>query len=260
MKMATRFGVVAWLLTLTAGTALAANPFKDCQDMMKMGVPGKAGTPLCRMGYALAHDPVKKTPIWVAEYLDKKRSSGKLDRSDKFAPDPDLPAGRRAELADYKSASKQYDRGHMSPAKDNAWDSDAMDESFYLSNMTPQVGPSMNRGIWMRLETKVRAWAKDRGELYVYSGPIYAKGIPWKTIGKNKVGVPISFFKIAYDPKSKEAIAFIMENRKLKTEDMPDYIVTIDEVEKKTGLSFLSALEVAEKKKIGAMKAADVWD
>src|SRR5262245_13167622 len=104
--------------------------------MVKMGIPGKSGTPLCRKGYALSHDPARKTPIWVAEYLDKSKASGKLDRSDNFKPDPDLPVGDRAELADYKSASKKYDRGHMSAAKDNAWDADAMDQSFYLSNMT----------------------------------------------------------------------------------------------------------------------------
>jgi len=250
---------LALALAIGAASAAAA-PFDDCKDMVKMGLPSKSGTPVCRTGYALAHDPIKKTPIWVAEYLNKERARGKFDRSDDFKPDPDLPLGRRAELADYKSASSKYDRGHMSAAANNAWDEDAMSESFYLSNMVPQVGPGMNRGIWKQLESYVRDWARSRGEVYIYTGPIYPRGIPSKTIGKNKVAVPVSLYKIVYDPNANEAIAFIMPNKKLRTKDLPDYIVTIAEVERQTGLTFLAALSSSEKKAIRARKADDVWD
>ena len=253
-RVVTMMQSLAFALVFAVASASAAQ-FDDCKDVVKMGIPSKTGTPLCRMGYALAHDPVKKTPIWVAERLTKDRARGKLDRSDDFRPDPDLPTGRRAELADYKSASSKYDRGHMSPAANNAWDKDAMSESFYLSNMVPQVGPGMNRGIWKQLESYVRDWAKTRGEVYIYTGPIYPRGIPWKTIGKNKVGVPVALYKIVYDPNANEAIAFIMPNKKLRTKDMPDYIVTISDVEKQTGLTFLTELSANEKGAIHKKKA-----
>lgn len=55
--------------------------------------------------------------------------------------------------------------------------------------MVPQVGKGMNQGIWKDLEEKVRRWALDRGELYIYTGPIYANSAP-KTIGANKIAVP----------------------------------------------------------------------
>jgi endonuclease G len=59
----------------------------------------------------------------------------------------------------------------MAPSADMAWDEQAMSESFYLSNMVPQVGIGMNRGIWKDLEEKVRKWTLDRKSVYVFTGP-----------------------------------------------------------------------------------------
>jgi len=75
----------------------------------------------------------------------------------------------------------------MAPAADMHWEKQATIECFYLSNVVPQVGKKMNQGIWKALEERARTWAIDRGELFIYTGPIYDGGIT-KTIGKNKVG------------------------------------------------------------------------
>lgn len=177
-------------------------------------------------------------------------------RSNDFQPDPDLEPGQRAELVDY--AKSGYDRGHMAPAGDMRWDKDAMTESFFLSNMSPQNGIGMNRGIWKDLEDKVRGWAIARWELYIYTGPIYETGTP-KTIGPNHVAVPAHFYKIIFDPIKVEAIAFIMPNAALKTKDLPKYIVTINEIETKTGLDFLSAIDAAVQKMVESKKQSEVW-
>jgi endonuclease G len=223
-----------------------------------MGVPGQSGDLLCRVGYLLAHSPENKTPIWVAEHLTAdKAASAEVSRYNKFQPDPDLEKGKRAELSDY--AKSGYDRGHMAPAADMKWDQDAMVQCFYLSNMIPQVGKGMNQGIWNNLEAKVRKWAMSRGEVYIFTGPIYDGGVQ-KTIGTNKVAVPSHIYKIVYDPNKLEAIAFIMPNEPLNTSDMPDYIVTIRDVEAKTGLDFLSNLEKSMQDTVETQKAQGLWN
>lgn len=235
-----------------------AGPLDNCAEYTKMGVPSDQGTLLCRRGYALAYNAENKTPDWVAEHLTKEKASANMGRKNYFAPDPDLPAGGRAELVDYKRSG--FDRGHMAPAGDMRWDLDAYKESFYLSNMVPQVGRGMNQGIWKDLEEMVRQWALTRGELYIFTGPIYDEALDAvETIGDDEVGIPTHLYKIIYDPKRKEAIAFLMPNEALRTEDMPKYLVSIDRVEKKSGLDFLSALSDQEQRRIESKKAVGLW-
>jgi endonuclease G len=133
-----------------------------------------------------------------------------------------------------------------------------MVECFYLSNIVPQIGKGMNQGIWKDLEEKVRNWAIDRGELYIFTGPIFEGGIK-NTIGNNAVAVPTHLYKIVFDPDKNEAIAFIMPNEKLDTKDMPNYIVTIRDVEKMTGLDFLSDMDQQEHDVIENKKAKEIW-
>jgi len=71
--------------------------------------------------------------------------------------------------------------------------------------------------------------------------------------------VPTHLYKIIYDPQREEAIAFIMPNEKLNTEDMPNYIVTIRSVEQKTGLDFLSDLDKQVQDVIENKRAKGLW-
>lgn len=250
-------GIVLTVLLSGVLGFVHAGPFDSCVEYIKLGVPGHQGNPLCRKGYALAHNPETKTPNWVAEHLTREKATAVRARSNNFQPDPDLDEGERAELVDY--AKSGFDRGHMAPAGDMRWDEQAMSESFYLSNMSPQIGVGMNRGIWKDLEEKIREWAIQRGNLYIYTGPIY-EGSVTKTIGKNKVAVPTHFYKIVYDPTHVEAIAFIMPNEKLKTSDMPNYIVSIREIESKTKLNFLSKLKKHIQDVVETIRAEGLWD
>ena len=233
-----------------------ANSIDGCYEYSKLGIPGQQGELLCRKGYLLAHSSEHKTSIWVIENLTAEKANGSIPRYDKFLPDPDLKEGERAELADYKNSG--YDRGHMAPAADMKWDQQAMIECFYLSNMVPQVGKGMNQGIWKDLEEYVRKWVIDRNELYIFTGPIYEGGVK-ETIGKNKVAVPTHLYKIVYDPNKAEAIAFIMPNEKLDSKNMPNYIVTVRDIEKKTGLDFLSNYNEQVQDVIETKKAKGLW-
>ncbi|NKE71331.1 DNA/RNA non-specific endonuclease [Candidatus Manganitrophus noduliformans] len=226
-----------FLLFWAAGAL--AEGLEGCDEHIKYGIPSAEPILLCRMGYALSHDPQKKAARWVAYHLTKEKLEGTQARSDDFRTDPDLPPGERSELKDYKNSG--YDRGHLAPAADMKWDARAMSDSFLLSNMAPQVGAGFNRGIWAVLEERVRDWTMQRGAVFIFTGPIYAERHPH--IGPNAVSVPTYFYKVVFDPAEGEAIAFILPNKKLKTGDLPNYITNVDTVEARTGLDFLSELE-----------------
>ena len=144
-------------LAFAAFSAAAAAPSavsEQCREFLVHGLPTKKGDLLCRTGYALIHDNDTKAATWVAQRMTTARLATVVKRQDRFIPDPDIPKGSRAELDDYRGSG--YDRGHMAPAADMRWSAQAMRESFYLSNMAPQVGVGLNRGLWSDLESMIR--------------------------------------------------------------------------------------------------------
>ncbi len=255
MKIRRSIVFVSFLLILYTPTA-SATGLLGCEEHIKYGVPSTSPVLLCRLGYVLSHDGDKKVPVWVAYHLTKEHMAGTHTRSNDFRPDPDLEPGQRAEIEDYKNSG--YDRGHMAPAGDMKWDARAMSESFLLSNMSPQVGIGFNRGIWAVLEEKIRDWTIARGELYVVTGPIFASSDD-KRIGPNHVAVPTHFYQVIFDPVRVEAIAFILPNKKLKADTLPTYITSVDEVEKETGLDFISELEDSVENLIEAKVQPGMW-
>ncbi len=110
-----------------------------------------------------------------------------------------------------------------------SWSLQVMQESFYYSNMSPQL-PGFNRGIWKKLEEKVRSWAALYDTLYVVTGPILESGLP--TIGPNQISVPKAYFKALIAPNQQKGIAFIMPNAKSDLE-LAFFRVSIDELEAK---------------------------
>lgn len=189
----------------------------------------------------MLHDDDRKLPAWSSYRLTEAKATACLARTNDFRPDEKLPAHGRAQLADYKGSG--YDRGHIVPAGDMQWSKDAMSQSFLLSNMAPQLG-SFNRGIWKQLETWVRIWARDRAEILVLDGPYYEGDEG--TIGPNQVSVPRGFFKVAIDPRTNEAQAFVLPHGKIPSKDLPHYQVSVREVEQRTGLDFFPSLSKDE--------------
>ena len=187
--------------------------------------------------YTMKYNEPYEQAEWVAYKLIAERVKSVVKRTSDFRPDPMVKTGS-AEPSDYKNSG--YDRGHLAPAGDMAWSVTAMSESFYMSNMSPQV-PSFNRGIWKRLEDQVRDWAIENEEIYVVTGPILEDNLP--TIGKNKVAVPNYFYKVILDYKEPElkGIGFVLPNQS-SNHPLESYAVTIDSVEILTGIDFFPAL------------------
>jgi len=188
--------------------------------------------------YTLRYSEEHEQAMWVAYMLAADSLNQRtFDRKDDFRKDPRIKTGS-ADLDDYKGSG--FDRGHLAPAADFSYDEFALSQSFYMSNMSPQ-DPSFNRGIWKKLEEQVRNWAKKDKQIYVVTGPVLNK--KYKTIGANGVSVPEYYYKIILDIQQPEikAIAFLMKNEK-SDKGLNSFVVTIDSVEKLTGLDFFPTM------------------
>ncbi len=203
--------------------------------------------------YSLDYNEEQEQSYWVFYELTREELGGAYTRSNNFRADPLVTTGS-AGADDYKYSG--YDRGHLAPAADMTFSSQAMLESFYMSNMSPQ-DPSFNRGIWKQLEEQVRAWAYDDGSLYVVSGPLFLEGSGRLPSG---VGIPSHFYKIVLDWDGKEvrSIAFLFPNAK-GSGGLSAYEVSIDRLEVLSGLDFFSVLDDAIEAEVEARKTG-FWD
>ncbi len=188
-------------------------------------------------GFTLSFNKDNKTPNYVAWELLGTEVSNEVSRTDNFWQDKDIdgcPAHK-----DYTSSG--YDRGHMCPAADQKWSIDAMNDSFVMANICPQLH-DLNAGAWETLESKERLWAKRDSAVMIVAGPIYTEDDD-KYFGTAKVRVPGAFFKVLIAPylDKPRGIAFVHPHMKC-TGNMQDYATTIDEVEKITGFDFFSTL------------------
>jgi len=186
--------------------------------------------------YSLGYNETYEFPNWVAYELTRSDLVKKnVPRAKRFNDDPEVDT-KSASYYDYRGSG--YTRGHMAPAGDMAFNKEAMAECFYMSNMTPQLRV-LNNGIWKELEEQIRDWAYKDEKLLIVTGPLL-DGID-DYIGKNKVGIPKSFFKIVVDPigNDKKAIAYIIPHERCDLH-LDKYAVTIDEVERRTGLDFFA--------------------
>ena len=158
---------------------------------------------------------------------------------------------------DYKRSG--MDRGHMCPAGDNRWHWKAMQESFYMTNICPQ-NHNLNRGDWKELEDACRLWTKKEGKLYIVCGPVLYRQ-KHRTIGrKHKVTVPEAFFKVILSTRNghPKAIGFIFKNLS-GNHPLKNYVNSVDEVERITGIDFFPALPDDVEKKVEAMQDLNLW-
>jgi len=221
-------------------------------------IPGTdfASQVVSHTGYTLCYSEKDEQPYWVAYVLTREEINGTVARDDNFRSDPSITTGS-ATLSDYKLSG--YDRGHLIPAADLCYSTEAMNDSFYLSNMSPQA-PDFNRGIWADLEATVRNFAQNDGLIYVVTGPILSEG-PYKTIGNSKVSVPDYYYKaiLDYSEPETKAIGFILPN-KGSDEDLQSFAVSIDTVEERTGIDFFPLLDDKDENALEASYSTSLWD
>jgi len=205
-------------------------------------------------GYTLSFNLSYHIADWVAYKLTAEQTVPVVERNNHFVSDP-LLTSCSISNDDYKNSG--YDKGHLAPSADMCYSQQTMAESFYLSNMSPQV-PSFNRGIWKKLEEKVRQWAIEDNSVFVVTGAILTKGLP--TIGLNKITVPEYFYKVILDYTEPEikGIGFIIPNQGSQ-EPLQHFAVTIDSVEKVTGIDFFYKLPKDQQRIIESTVDLNEW-
>lgn len=192
-----------------------------------------------RTGYVLSYNADTRNPHWVAWKLTAERLEEGTKRIDRFRSDPDLPRAQAVTPNNYNRSG--WDKGHLCPAGDNTWSKEAMLESFYMTNMSPQH-PNLNRGDWNELEGKCRQWLEKDSCLYIVAGPVFYEYLTPRTIGKDLVRVPDAFFKVILclhgEPR---AVGFVYPNER-GNRPLHSYMTTVREVEQLTEIDFFSAL------------------
>lgn len=200
-------------------------------------LPASSGELVRHTWYTLGYSEDHEQAEWVAYELTRDHlNENWADRPNTFRPDPEVRT-ESATPRDYSSSG--YDKGHLCPAADMAFDASAIDETFFMSNMSPQV-PAFNMGIWRELEELTRDWARRFNHLYVVTGPVLTQpGLG--QIGFSKVTVPSYYYKVLLAPDQQRAIAFILPNQ-VSENLVTDYACSIDKVEKATGIDFFPQL------------------
>jgi len=201
--------------------------------------------------YSISYSEQHEQAEWVFYEIKKERILSVASRRNNFRIDEKIST-YSSTLLDYKGSG--YDRGHLAPAKDFSFNTIAMSESFYMSNMSPQ-DPSFNRGIWGKLEKLVRTWG-SYSNIYVVTGPILSSCSSF--IGSNKVCVPEYYYKVIYDPSEQKMISFILPNIK-GDQDLDYYVCTTDSLENLTNIDFFSILEDNLEEKLESEIHKHLW-
>ncbi|XP_043833099.1 nuclease EXOG, mitochondrial [Dromiciops gliroides] len=209
--------------------------------------------------HALSYDQAKRGPRWVIEHISKRKTQGNADRRHcKFCPDPSVPPAFSADNDDYLGSG--WSRGHMAPAGNNKFSTEAMQETFYLSNIVPQNFDN-NAGYWNRMEMYCRELTERFEDVWVVSGPLTLpqtgedgkKRVTYEVIGKDNVAVPSHLYKVILarrSPSSPEPLvlaAFVVPNDAIGFRpQLIEFQVSLHDLEKMTGMVFFPRLDKAK--------------
>ncbi|WP_200843527.1 DNA/RNA non-specific endonuclease [Pantoea sp. 18069] len=215
-----------------------ATEFSQCKHFFPAGLPpivpkAPLQRELCFNGFAVLHSGQTKTPVFVAEHLDRAvlQQGRNIQRSDHFYAEARLPSDERAEVGDYRNSG--YSRGHMAPAGDMG-SVEGKAQSFSLANMAPQ-DVELNNGAWNDIEQATRKYVqRAQGGVYVFTGPVYSSAP--QTIGRSGVHVPQFFYKLVYDPSTGRSWAHWQPNEPRRKVSAP---ISYEELVRRTGIEFV---------------------
>ncbi|MBP2283343.1 endonuclease G [Flavobacterium sp. CG_23.5] len=188
--------------------------------------------------YTLSYNEKFEQAEWVAYELKKSYIRNNHFQRPFFVEDPKVTTGS-ADWRNYKNSG--YDKGHLCPAGDMDFDLEAYNDTFFTSNISPQIH-DFNDGVWNRLEQKVRYWSVKYDGIYVVTGGVLQNSL--ETIGKENVSVPKYFYKVLFSNSGNKMkmIAFLVPN---EPSDKPlyDFVISVDSIEKMTGIDFFPKLD-----------------
>lgn len=222
--------------------------------------------------YELEYDKSKFHSRWVAFRFDGNTRAQSVGRSDEpFMDDPSLSSTLHI---GYKGFGPGYDRGHLCASADRLYDRTANEQTFYMSNMSPQLS-SFNQGYWVTLESQVQKLGRSKtfsDTLYVVKGGTIKEGQIKSYITRNngnKVAVPKYYYMALLKVKNGvyHSIAFWMEHKeygysyknKAPLSEIMSHAVSVNELEQLTGIDFFPNLPDATEEKVEDQKDINTW-
>lgn len=200
--------------------------------------------------YSLEYSYKYKHSYWIAYRFDNT-TGGNVGRNEAYKPDPELPSQYAAKHNDYTNSG--YTRGHLCASSDRQHSKEANQQTFYMSNISPQSGNGFNQSgsAWNTGEDKVQAWgyniSRSTDTLYVVKGGTIGEGMI-KGYIKNEIAIPKYFFMAVLfrSGDNYKAIGFYMPHENLKDDpdkkDPKKYLMSIDALEQETGIDFFHNL------------------
>lgn len=240
------------------------------KEMKRIGYPVSAEPQeiIEHSAIVLSYNEEHEQANWVMHIILPEIIEGNVSRTNDFRVDTLVPTGS-AEEKDYFLKVKQdngkykydgfgYDRGHLAPSADFKWSRKALSETYFYSNMSPQLG-DFNRQKWAQLERWMRSYVEnEHTHLYIVTAPILTPDLPKQERSINQISIPQYFVKIALDLKNKRGIAFIMPHQKI-TVPIENYAVSIDSAEAVLGYDVFSELDDKIEVKIEASNEYKYW-
>jgi endonuclease G len=247
-------------------TLSTLSPPVDPNGLFQYGFPGPVADLRPVASLTSSFDRRTRNPAWVVEHITPEslaQSNGDRKQS-VFSEDIGIPEKFRAKLKDYFRSG--YDRGHQVPAADAKWSQDAMDATFALSNMCPQVGDGFNRDYWAHFEDFCRRLTVPYPSVRIITGPLYLPKrdqvdgkwrVSYEVIGNPpNVAVPTHFFKVIFGEDGRVGgnvalAAFVLPNAKIANDKpLSDFEVPLEAVERASGLEFAEKLPSTRRKQL----------
>jgi len=235
-------------------------------NILQFGIPSFDSI-RSRKSFVLSYDRRNRIPNWVFEHLTSNhvQYNESVDRAkSEFFEDNSIHNFFRSKNSDYRHSG--YDRGHLAAAGNHRSSQELIDDTFVLSNISPQVGKGFNRDAWNKLEKHVRQLVKQYKNVYVCTGPLYLpryesdgkKYVKYEVIGSNNVAVPTHFFKVIVGETEKREFdmeAYIMENTAIEDSvPLKSFLVPKDTIERAAGFLLFEKLPRNAFRKINGSK------
>jgi endonuclease G len=204
--------------------------------------------------YTLSYNEGYELASWAAYQLTPEQAKATGTFKEKYVEDPLVQTGS-ASVKDYRDAG--FIMGQLVPPEDMRMNQEAVEETFLTSNTVPHK-PVFNKNIWKRLENLIREWSKEGNTLYIAAGPVISDA-PFGTFGPNKISIPERYYKVVLDIRGERAIGFVFRNN-VSSGTLKAFALSVDEVEKITGIDFFPALHDDLENKVEASTDFNKWN
>ncbi|ADJ28205.1 DNA/RNA non-specific endonuclease [Nitrosococcus watsonii] len=256
--------LVLLLLVLASGVWYGYEVYIARPGMVYMGMPkaenwkeSDTWTRIFRNdGFMVGYSDLRGNPLWVSYKITSIQDDTHYQRPQRFSAD--WRNLTHITHDDYRHSG--YDRGHMAPnyAISRLYGKPAQLDTFLMTNITPQKS-NLNQKLWQRLEeVEIDHFTQQFETIWVFTGPIFDPDIERLT-SSYWVEIPDAFYKIYFALPDEKMLAFIVPQQVRGKEPLDKFLVSVDEVEKRTGFDFFHELEDTREEQLESSIKPDPW-